>query len=413
MKTATLTIVFTDIKGFTERTSRSTREENERLLATHSSLLTPIFRAFGGRIVKEIGDAFLVTFESPTMAVLAGTAVQDRLWQHNRALPEGERLEVRVAMNIGEVRLQGGDVFGEPVNIAARVEGIAEAGEVWLTEGVYLAMNKAEVPAEEVGQFELKGIPGKVRLYKVPRAPYRVEAATAAEGGAAAADAAPYANLGLSKMPDDAATRALAATAELTQRAVHATTRAVTKGESLVKGAVGPITDHLRGRRPRHTVIGAVAVALLAIAALVLIVRDSPARRAIGEVASASAETRRGKAAAARRLIEQEEDRGARQVLLGELEEALGEPDAAARHYVKAHRDGERSAARRILKLLDHEKCPWRVAGLSAVRQLELGSARSRVRALAKDGGPGDGEKVLFFGCNSKATANEVLGALP
>ncbi|HYH98977.1 adenylate/guanylate cyclase domain-containing protein, partial [Hyalangium sp.] len=127
MKTANLAIVFTDIKGFTERTSRQTHVENERLLQVHHDLLAPLFKAFGGRIIKSIGDAFLVTFESPTQAVLSGVAIQDRLWQYNRSVPESAQLHVRVAVNVGEVRLEASDVFGEPVNIASRVEGIAEA----------------------------------------------------------------------------------------------------------------------------------------------------------------------------------------------------------------------------------------------------------------------------------------------
>ncbi|RKH44039.1 adenylate/guanylate cyclase domain-containing protein, partial [Corallococcus llansteffanensis] len=176
MKTANLAIVFTDIKGFTERTSRQTLEENQRLLQVHEALLVPLFKAFGGRIIKSIGDAFLVTFESPTQAVLSGIAIQDRLWQHNRGLLEDDQLHVRVAVNVGEVRLEANDIFGEPVNIAARVEGITDADEVFFTEAVYLSMNKAEVPSQEVGSFELKGIPGKIRVFRVPRAPYRVEA---------------------------------------------------------------------------------------------------------------------------------------------------------------------------------------------------------------------------------------------
>ena len=101
---------------------------------------------------------------------------QDRLWQYNRSALDAERLDVRVAINVGEVRLESNDVFGEPVNIASRVEGIAEAGEVFFTEAVYLAMNKAEVPSQEVGVFELKGIPGKIRVFRVPSGPYRIEA---------------------------------------------------------------------------------------------------------------------------------------------------------------------------------------------------------------------------------------------
>lgn len=76
---------------------------------------------------------------------------------------------MRVAINAGEVTLADNDVFGEPVNITARINGIAEAGEVFFTEAVYLAMNKMEVPSSEVGLLQLKGIAEKIRVYKVVR----------------------------------------------------------------------------------------------------------------------------------------------------------------------------------------------------------------------------------------------------
>jgi class 3 adenylate cyclase len=174
MRTENLAIVFTDIKGFTERTSRQTRAEHERLLKVHEMLLAPTFKAFGGNIRKTIGDAFLVTFESPTNAVLCGIAIQDRLFRFNQTAPEADRMEVRVAINIGEVRVEANDVFGEPVNVAARLEGVAEANEVYFTEAVYLVMNKAEVPSEEIGAFDFKGVPEKIRVFRVPRGPYRL-----------------------------------------------------------------------------------------------------------------------------------------------------------------------------------------------------------------------------------------------
>jgi class 3 adenylate cyclase len=172
VRTRNLAVMFTDIKGFTEKTSRQTRQENALMLARHDALLLPVLRAFGGRRIKNIGDALLVIFDSPTGSVLSGMAMQDRLWDYNRRVSAEERIDVRVAINLGEVRLvwglRGGDIFGEPVNIASRVEGEARAGEVWFTEAVYLAMNKKEAPAEEVGLRELKGIPEPVRLYRVP-----------------------------------------------------------------------------------------------------------------------------------------------------------------------------------------------------------------------------------------------------
>ncbi len=167
--TENLAIMLTDIVGFTEKTSRQTREENARMLAEHDRLLLPVIRAFRGRKIKSIGDALLVTFKSPTDSVLCGTAIQDQLARRNVSVREEQRIVVRVAINIGEVRVEHGDVFGEPVNIVSRVQRETPPGEVWLTEAAYLSMNKSEVPSEEVGTRMLKGIPDPIQLYRVPR----------------------------------------------------------------------------------------------------------------------------------------------------------------------------------------------------------------------------------------------------
>jgi class 3 adenylate cyclase len=161
--------MFTDIKGFTERTSNSSRIELRKILAEHETLLRPVVEDFGGRVVKTVGDAFMVVFESPTNAVLCGIMIQERLRERNETLPQEEHLEVRVALNSGEVVEREGDFFGDAVNIASRIEGITEVGEIYFTESVYLAMNKAEVPSSEVGQRRLKGIPEAIRVYSVIR----------------------------------------------------------------------------------------------------------------------------------------------------------------------------------------------------------------------------------------------------
>ena len=162
-----LVILLTDIKGFTDRTSHQSRVEIQQLLERHKEIVLPILQGRGGTLIKTMGDAFLMTYESPTNAVLAGIEVQAALRRYNEGKPPDERIDLRVAINQGEVNLADNDVFGEAVNITARIEAIADAGDVFFTEGVYLAMNKKEVPSSEVGLLQLKGIPEKVRVYKV------------------------------------------------------------------------------------------------------------------------------------------------------------------------------------------------------------------------------------------------------
>ncbi|MBI2381300.1 MAG: hypothetical protein HYV16_11165 [Gammaproteobacteria bacterium] len=169
IRTENLTILFVDIAGFTATTSRQSRVENAHLLQTFERTLHPLVKAYKGTLVKSIGDALLLTFRSPTDAMLCAMALQDAMHGHNLEQAEENRIHIRVAASLGEVRVANKDIFGEPVNVSARIEGVTPADEIWLSEAVYLAMNKAEVPAEEVGFKELSGIPQAIRLYSIPR----------------------------------------------------------------------------------------------------------------------------------------------------------------------------------------------------------------------------------------------------
>jgi class 3 adenylate cyclase len=169
MRTENLAIVFIDIAGFTPRTSAQTREENRRMLRRFDGIVRPIVRAYRGRVVKTMGDAFLLTFRSPTEALLCSMGIHDLLAEADAQIDPSERFTIRAAVNAGDVRIKRGDIFGEAVNIASRIEGKAGAGEILFSESVFLSMTRTEVPSEEVGYTELKGIPDKVRLYRVPR----------------------------------------------------------------------------------------------------------------------------------------------------------------------------------------------------------------------------------------------------
>lgn len=167
MRTESRVVMFTDIKGYTATTSRQTREESARMLARHDALVHPVIRAFRGRRVKTIGDAYLVLFDAPTQALLCAMAIQDRLWDYARRAPEARRFELRIGLSLGEVRIAPGDVFGDAVNLAARVEATAEPREIWFTEALYWVLDRGLVPFEEVGLRALKGFADEVRLFRV------------------------------------------------------------------------------------------------------------------------------------------------------------------------------------------------------------------------------------------------------
>jgi adenylate cyclase len=404
LKTANLAIVFTDIKGFTERTSRQTLEQNQRLLKTHSDLLVPVFKAFGGRIIKSIGDAFLVTFESPTQAVLAGMALQDRLWQYNRGVLDVERLDVRVAINAGEVRLESNDVFGEPVNIASRVEALAEPGQVFFTEAVYLAMNKAEVPSQEVGAFELKGIPGKIRVFRVPLAPYRVEPPPSlvhlTPGGAEPAleqDQPPFGNLALSRVPESALTQGpgLASTAARLARGTR----------SLFSAG---------GRPGLVWAVGGVALALLLLGGgWVLLRGGGRAESAVEAVAKAPPKERLGLADTAHRLIDEEKSSPGQKALLhGRVDEVMEAYPQAVRNYRTAVSAGNDEAGERLIALLKHPECRVRSLAADALGDLRVAGAREPLEDLARKGGPGEDSLLAPITCSSRKVAQKALERL-
>ncbi len=169
MKLECLVIVFVDIEDYTSKTSGQSRKANERLMGRFARLVRPMVRAFNGNVVKGMGDAYLITFKSPTDSLLCAMAVQDQLSNRNHQVPTDERFELRFAISAGEVRVYKQDIFGEAVNIAARIEGLAKGGDIYFSEVVYLMMNKSEIPFEEVGRHKLKGIQEEVRIYRVPK----------------------------------------------------------------------------------------------------------------------------------------------------------------------------------------------------------------------------------------------------
>jgi hypothetical protein len=137
-------------------------------LERHNALLLPVVAHFDGKIVKSIGDAFLVVFESPTNALQCGMLMQHRLRVHNEGKPEDERIDIKVSLNTGEVAVTETDVFGDPVNVAAKIEKATQPGEIYFTEATFLAMNKAEVPNAFVKTFRPRGADSdEIKLFKV------------------------------------------------------------------------------------------------------------------------------------------------------------------------------------------------------------------------------------------------------
>lgn len=166
-----MAVMFIDVQGFTSRTSASRRAETAAFISDLEDLCVAEVENYRGKIVKSTGDGFLLTFESSTDAVHCGMALQNKAIQR-LSKNQPNSYQIRVVINTGEVLLRNNDIFGEAVNIAARLEEFAEVKEVYFTEATYLSMNKAEVPSCEIGYRHLKGIPDEIKVYKVVREKY-------------------------------------------------------------------------------------------------------------------------------------------------------------------------------------------------------------------------------------------------
>ena len=144
-----LTVVFTDLEGFTEWTARSGDEAASRLLAEHHSVVDPLIAGRGGRLVKRLGDGLLLTFPQPAAAVLACLELVD-------AQPAPLRL--RAGLHAGQVVETRDDVIGHVVNLAARVAEAAEGSEVLVTADVTSAVELPNVRFGETRAERFKGI---------------------------------------------------------------------------------------------------------------------------------------------------------------------------------------------------------------------------------------------------------------
>ncbi|MGM0600084.1 MAG: adenylate/guanylate cyclase domain-containing protein [Candidatus Rifleibacteriota bacterium] len=169
MENRLMTIMFLDMQGYTKRSARQTIDEMKIFHDQMFKFVTDIVDKWNGIMVKSMGDGFLVRFESPTNAVQAGIEIQRKLEARNAQMMHPESLvRFRVGINTGEVGVdENGDLFGDPVNIASRIQTYADTNDVFISESTYLAMNQNEFGAVDLGSQELKNATREIRIYKV------------------------------------------------------------------------------------------------------------------------------------------------------------------------------------------------------------------------------------------------------
>jgi TolB-like protein/Flp pilus assembly protein TadD len=169
--------MFTDMVGFTSLSQRNEALAME-LLEEHRKLLRPFFVQHDGREVKTMGDSFLVEFTSALDAVRCAFDIQRSLREANSMRPSDKQVVLRVGVHLGDVIHSQDDVYGDAVNIASRIEPLAEPGGICITEQIYDQIkNKFELPLTRLGGKELKNVSDNVEVFKV-RMPWEKEPET-------------------------------------------------------------------------------------------------------------------------------------------------------------------------------------------------------------------------------------------
>jgi class 3 adenylate cyclase len=167
-----LSIVFTDLVGSSEYFARQGDAAGMALVARHNELLFPVVTSAGGRVIKTIGDSIMATFENLGQAVRAAWAMQQTLANANISARENEQIRIRIGVHYGLVYEKDGDVFGDAVNMAARVEAMAGAGQILVSRVVHdLLRADPYVKVRSVGPMELKGSPEPIELFELIAAP--------------------------------------------------------------------------------------------------------------------------------------------------------------------------------------------------------------------------------------------------
>jgi len=159
-------ILYADVAGYS-RLSGHDEEETHRKLDAGLNLLADVIARHGGQKVHEAGDAILAEFKSVTAAVDAAIEFQQQMSPRNAELADGERLEFRVGVNLGEVIHDRDDIYGDDVNLAARIQELAEPGGVCISGTVYEQVTgKSDQTFDDLGHHKVKNIAQSVRVYR-------------------------------------------------------------------------------------------------------------------------------------------------------------------------------------------------------------------------------------------------------
>jgi formylglycine-generating enzyme required for sulfatase activity/class 3 adenylate cyclase len=161
-------IVAGDIAGYSRLMQLDEEGTHLRVKRIERELVEPTIAEHHGRLVKTTGDGFIAIFDSPVEAVRCSIVIQQNLVGRNAAVAQHYWIEYRIGVNLGDVIIESDDIYGDGVNVASRLEGIAEPGQVFISGGIYEQIkNKLVCGYESLGDRKVKNITDPVRVYRV------------------------------------------------------------------------------------------------------------------------------------------------------------------------------------------------------------------------------------------------------
>lgn len=160
-------ILIADIVGYSRLTGAEEERTLDRVRAIQSDVVNPSIAAHYGRLVKRTGDGFLTEFRSVVEAVRCAIEIQSIMWERNTGIADDQRIDFRMGVHLGDVVEESdGDLMGDGVNVAARLEGLAESGAICLSEDAYRQVrSRLELSVSDLGEVRLKNIPDPMRVY--------------------------------------------------------------------------------------------------------------------------------------------------------------------------------------------------------------------------------------------------------
>src|SRR5215470_645102 len=161
-------IVSADVAGYSRLMGRDESGTLAALKAHRRELIDPKIAEYGGRVVKTTGDGLLLEFPSVVEAVRCAVDIERGMAQRNADVPPERRIEFRVGINVGDIILDGEDIYGDGVNVAARLQALAEPGQICVSKNVRdQVLDKLSFGFEELGAQQVKNIARPVEVYRI------------------------------------------------------------------------------------------------------------------------------------------------------------------------------------------------------------------------------------------------------